>query len=228
LKRKFVKKPSKKLFLLKFWLNLQENKKMALRCTIKVSSITNLSDARYAAGMGVEMLGFSVQEHQESYISAETYQEITSWISGADFVLEIAQCSLQELQGILEKYPCNALEIEDEHLLAMLIENAEFSENLPVKLLWKVKNKELFSQNAELWRKWIHYFVFSKTDINFCQEFAEKYPILLEGDFSAVEVEKILSETSFKGFSLKGSAEIAPGLKDFDHLAEVLEILETE
>lgn len=202
---------------------------MALRCTIKVSSITNLSDARYAAGMGVEMLGFSVQEHKENFISAETYQEITSWISGADFVLEIAQCSsLQELQDILEKYPCNALEIEDEHLLATLIQNAEFSEDLPVKLLWKVKNKDFFSQNAELWRKWVHYFVFSKTDINFCQKFAEKYPIFLEGDFSAVEVEKILSETAIKGFSLKGSSEIAPGLKDFDHLAEVLEILEIE
>ncbi len=201
---------------------------MALRCVVKVGGITNLSDARYAAGMGVEMLGFNVQEDNESYVSVATYQEITSWISGSDFVVEISECSLQKLQSILEKYPCHALEIADEHLLATLIQNAEFSENLPVKLLWKVKNKDFFSQNAELWRKWIHYFLFSKTDVNFCQKFAEKYPILLEGDFSANEVERILSETAIRGFSLKGSAEIAPGLKDFDHLAEVLEILEIE
>ncbi|PKQ69332.1 hypothetical protein [Raineya orbicola] len=201
---------------------------MALRCVVKVGSVTNLSDARYAAGMGVEMLGFRVQENDENYMPAETYQEITSWISGTDFILEISQTSWQDLQNILEKYPCNALEIADENLLEMLIKNAETSENLPIKLLWKVKNKQIFTQKAENWRKWISFFVFSKTDINFCQELAEKYPILLEGDFSAVEVEKILAETSIKGFSLKGSAEIAPGLKDFDHLAEVLEILETE
>ncbi|MCS6794881.1 MAG: hypothetical protein NZ516_02880 [Raineya sp.] len=201
---------------------------MALRCTIKVGGVTNLSDARYSAGMGVEMLGFCVQENQENYISPETYKEITAWISGVDFALEINRVSWQELQSILEKYPCNALEITDAQLVEILIHNAELSENLPVKLLWKVENKDLFLQNVENWQKWISYFVFSKADIHFCKNIAEKYPILLEGDFSAEEVEKILAETAVKGFSLRGSSEIAPGLKDYDHLAEVLEILETE
>ena len=41
-----------------------------LKTLIKVSNINNLSDARYCAGMGVEMLGFSMDE-----LSIEKFKE---------------------------------------------------------------------------------------------------------------------------------------------------------
>lgn len=201
---------------------------MALCCVVKVGNITNLSDARYSAGMGVEMLGFCVEKNNPNYVSPESYREIIRWISGVDCVLEMTDVSWQELSQILEEYPCNALEISNESLLETLVQKAEESEQLPVKLLWKVKDKEVFLQKAPQWKKWIYYFVFSKDNLVFCQKFAEKYPILLEGDFSVQEVKQILDKTALKGFALHGSAEIAPGLKDFDHLSEVLETLEIE
>ena len=48
---------------------------MPLKTIVKVGSITNLSDARYCAGMGVEMLGFNVVAGHESFIDAKKYQE---------------------------------------------------------------------------------------------------------------------------------------------------------
>ena len=46
-----------------------------LKTQVKVSSITNLSDARYCAGMGVDLLGFPIQE-----ISLEKFTEILKQI----------------------------------------------------------------------------------------------------------------------------------------------------
>ena len=42
-----------------------------LSTIVKISQVTNLSDAGYCAGMGVEMIGFMIDEDSESYVSAQ-------------------------------------------------------------------------------------------------------------------------------------------------------------
>ena len=61
---------------------------MALTTIVKVGNITNLSDARYCAGMGVDMLGFCFEKKSEQYIDPESYKEIIGWISGPQLVGE--------------------------------------------------------------------------------------------------------------------------------------------
>ena len=43
---------------------------MGLKTLVKVSEVNNLSDARYCAGMGVEMIGFSLDENHPKFIEA--------------------------------------------------------------------------------------------------------------------------------------------------------------
>ena len=69
---------------------------MPLKTFVKVGSITNLSDARYCAGMMVDMLGFRSVEGQEGYIKPAQFQEIRGWISGPlviSFVAALADSS---------------------------------------------------------------------------------------------------------------------------------------
>ena len=61
---------------------------MSLKLKIKVGNITNLSDARYSAGMGVDWLGFRMDN-----IDPQTFREITGWVTGPRFVIEIHQPS---------------------------------------------------------------------------------------------------------------------------------------
>ena len=44
---------------------------MSLQTFVKVGEITNLSDARYCAGMGVDLLGFNVVENTPGYVDSE-------------------------------------------------------------------------------------------------------------------------------------------------------------
>ena len=54
-----------------------------LRTKVKISAVTNLSDARYCAGMGVEWIGFSMDT-----VPAEKYGEIRGWLAGVQVVGE--------------------------------------------------------------------------------------------------------------------------------------------
>ena len=49
---------------------------MALSTIVKVGSIRNLSDARYCAGMMVDVLGFSINPNDKNYIKEEETQDI--------------------------------------------------------------------------------------------------------------------------------------------------------
>lgn len=59
-----------------------------LHLPVKVNSITNLTDARFCAGMGVEMLGFSMSEKHIRHIEADKVNGITGWLSGIKVVSE--------------------------------------------------------------------------------------------------------------------------------------------
>src|SRR6187402_1005196 len=85
---------------------------MALKTFVKVGSITNLSDARYCAGMGADLLGFRVVEGHESYISPKQFQEIRGWVTGPKVVAEIYGITdAQTLTTILENYRPDFLEL---------------------------------------------------------------------------------------------------------------------
>ena len=64
---------------------------MNLKTKIMVSSISNLSDARYCAGMGVDYLGFSIDSVSASFIDPSKFKQITGWISGIPMVAECGE-----------------------------------------------------------------------------------------------------------------------------------------
>jgi len=206
---------------------------MALKTFVKVSNISNLSDARYCAGMGVEMLGFAVEESSENYVSPLAYQEMIGWISGVEFVAEFTNAGLAEINEILEQYPTHALQTENEAVLEKLLKNKQSQEidSLPIKILFRANNIQKIQQIAQKYASVVSFFVLAEAK-NCIREkievLAANHPVLLEGLSNFQEVETFLQNTAIKGLVLQGTKEIAPGLKDFDELAEILEGLEIE
>ncbi|WP_332910561.1 hypothetical protein [Algoriphagus boritolerans] len=56
---------------------------MALSTFVKINSVTNLTDARYGAGMYVDLLGFDLDDSSQNFMSrssstksADGYQEL--------------------------------------------------------------------------------------------------------------------------------------------------------
>src|SRR5690349_8085794 len=90
---------------------------MALTRFVKVGNISNLSDARYCAGMGVDLLGFRTIEGQENFIAPKQFQEVRGWVTGPRVVGEIYGFkNLEQLTHVLESYRPDLFELSLDEL----------------------------------------------------------------------------------------------------------------
>ena len=189
---------------------------MALKTRVKVGNITNLSDARYCAGMGVDMLGYTVIPDREGFIPAKLYQEIRGWISGPSAVAELyGITNVADLEAVMEAYRPDYLEISASALplignlpgppLIVAVENAG-----DVKALNQWKDRIAFVQVS---------------DDAIIPSLPAQVDVLLFLK-PGTPVETIPYAPPIQGIALTGSDEIRPGYKDYDELARVLEELE--
>lgn len=188
---------------------------MPLKTLVKVGKITNLSDARYCAGMNVDMLGFVTVESQENYLPVKDYQDIRGWVSGPKVVAEVYGVkSKEELNAMLENYRPDYLEVS----LAEL----ELAPNTLPLLLHLKKSETLPTSHKEN-----IYAIITQDRSLKAGAHGENILILFDAVNTKLE-DDILNTSTVDGIVLSGSKEESPGLKDYDHLAEVLENLEVE
>ena len=192
---------------------------MSLRTSVKVSSITNLSDARYCSGMGVDMLGFRSIPDQNKYVTPERYQEMKGWLAGPKIVAEIY--GLQEykqLDQVMAAYQPDLLEFSmaEFHILESLPKpgflSLTYNEYLQNYALISTRKDEL-----------MYLMVAAVTDGNHISEMSETLPVLLKVDD---QFDISFLSLSIQGIVLEGSEEEKPGLKSYGVLADALELLE--
>ena len=85
---------------------------MGLMIPVILNSVNNLSDARYAAGMGVDWMGFQVDKEAERYVSPELFKAITSWVAGVQMVAEIVILNPETLHRIKVEYQPDFIQFE--------------------------------------------------------------------------------------------------------------------
>ncbi|MCU0357794.1 MAG: hypothetical protein MUE95_09450 [Cyclobacteriaceae bacterium] len=194
---------------------------MALKSTVKVGRITNLSDARYCAGMGVDMLGFRVAQSDPAYLSPEAFQEIRGWFTGP---LVVAECEgiadADTLVAVEKNYQPDLLEVGLAELPLLA------STSLPFIL--RLNTTDAFQEITGLMlplKDRLRYIVIPVSARVKCKELEKSYAILL----NIQEVSDVPNEAAqHVGIALDGTAEDRPGLKNYDVLADVFELLEAE
>ena len=182
---------------------------MTLKTFVNVGCITNLSDARYCAGMGVDMLGFRAVEGQENYIKPSQFQEIRGWIAGPLVVAEVYGLrSLDALMAIVEN-------LKPDYLEMGLHELSQFS-TLPLPLVLAADENDVLInlpvQPAYLISK---------------KPFKTSVPQLVEVQAKG-DVEPLLVTDNVIGIALRGGTELKPGLKDYEAMSEILEFLDVD
>ena len=197
---------------------------MPLKTLVKVGHITNLSDARYCAGMGVEMLGFSAVTGNENFIDPKKYQEIRGWVSGPAVVAEIYGLKMESLPEVMENYAPDYLELTVTDL-------ANLPAQISTNLILRVDEKAFIGYNDIInsYKNQISYLIVDQTEnsTDFVKTISDKFSVLLTPQ-PDVDIISLLDSSPVKGLSLNGSMELKPGLKDYDHLAEVLEALDVD
>jgi len=195
---------------------------MGLKLSVKIGDVTNLSDARYAAGMGVDYIGFNIDPSSENFVTAKTFEEITKWISGVGIIGEIGN----SLKFSKDDYPSflfessnpGNLKIENEFVYRIDAKNIAF--DMLEKSLKTEKNALFYV--LEVTNKQLEENVAGFT--NLCNSF----PIYVSTDFNEPLLEKVVNTIKPTGIEIKGGLEAQPGFKDYDGIADVLEWLEED
>jgi phosphoribosylanthranilate isomerase len=186
---------------------------MSLKTKVKAGNITNLSDARYCAGMGVDWLGFPID-----VVSPATFKEITDWVTGPEFVLELSETTPI---GSFGQYPVTTLQISSGRL--------DMIDLLPsVKWMVKLSLSDWGTQKSKLLRfkEKINQLVLDldSKDFQVLKDIASNFRILVN-QHDTLSLADLLT-LPVEGINLSGENELKPGLKDFEKLASILEELE--
>ncbi|RAJ94491.1 phosphoribosylanthranilate isomerase [Larkinella arboricola] len=207
---------------------------MALKTIVKISNVTNLSDARYCAGMGVDLLGFSMDESSEQYVAPDTFREIRSWVTGLHIVGETSSIDPLEIERLLELYQPDVLQIEEPALLPYL---STFDSRLILKAdLALLTLDQLEAYFSAIQTDQVDYFLLeSKANSHLDDDLkavlhrlAAQYPILLGTGFTPESIHDLLAELPVQGIALTGGDEDRPGSRDFGELMDILETLEID
>jgi phosphoribosylanthranilate isomerase len=205
---------------------------MGLKLKVKVSEVTNLSDARYCAGMGVDMIGFHLDENYPRFIEINTVKEITNWISGVEVVGEFAASNLENVNYLATELKLDYVQLTNSF-------KPEEFEVVTKPIILKLDLGEVSLSQIEetliLYKPYIAYFLLENNKHDTISDleiqlatWCKSYPIILGFGLALDQLDKIENNISPKGIALKGGDEIKPGLKNFDELSEILEALELD
>lgn len=206
---------------------------MALKTLVKISNVTNLSDARYCAGMGVDMLGFSMDPDSPDYVEPAKFNEMRSWVAGVQIVGETTLTDPEVIEQLLDTYQPDLLQVNEAALLPYL---STFGKPiiLRVNLLQLTLDQlDTLFQTGSAGAEYVllesngplHIDDDLRTTL---QRLAVRHPILLGTGISTTNVHELLADLPVQGIALSGGNEERPGNKEFGELMDILEAIETE
>jgi phosphoribosylanthranilate isomerase len=201
---------------------------MALECLVKISSVNNLSDARYAAGMGVGLMGFDLNPGSENFVDPIKFNAITSWISGVKIVGELGVIKAEVAEQVAQQYQLDYLQVDPE-VIPEVLKRLSLPVIIKLSQPGKVQLSRAFEKFGSLpsWYLLEPDFSIPDETLQWCARKASRFPMILGSNLTAGNVHEIL-EWGFKGIALRGGQEIRPGYKNFDELADILETLEID
>ena len=198
---------------------------MSLKYFVHVSSISNLSDARYCSGMMVDSLGYNLDENSNNILSIDSVKEISQWVNGVKFIAEFYNSSVEHINKILENEIFDAIQLNIENK----IKNINFNDG---KVLIRISNPNEINKNTnkildENFPKTETLIIdnLSSESINNLSYLDRKYMLIIN---PYEDISSLISKLEHKNFGLllKGSNEIKPGLKDYDSLSGFLESID--
>ncbi len=196
---------------------------MSLRTKALISSVTNLSDARFATGMGVDYIGFNIDEDSSDSISLTDFTAITAWLEGPTMVGETSKSlSTDKALELAKAFEVSHM-ISDSEDQIQAFKNAGMSTFLRTQVV-SINEIEDIKTEAD--------FIiietaqeFSIDDFNTLEISKE---VFIANSFNAENINNWIDQTKITGIGLRGSEEIRTGFVDLDEMADILEAIEVD
>lgn len=190
-----------------------------LNTKIKISDISNLTDARYFAAWGAEWMGFNTDELAGKPEEIQRIKEMMEWVEGPEFVAEFH--GLHEPQFLINTI--NALETP-------WIQLGPFDEydELDFKGIQVIKEVLIQEEMSLNHDASVIILKSSKKEKFVGFEKRENQTILLDFPIEHDKIIKTTKEWNADGIVLRGGEEEKVGFKSFDELDEIFEALEID
>tara|TARA_B110001454_G_C12717906_1_gene433371 strand:+ start:2015 stop:2617 length:603 start_codon:yes stop_codon:yes gene_type:complete len=199
---------------------------MSLKYFVKVGNVNNLSDARYCSAMGVNQLGFKLNDFDNNSSIIDNIKEIIRWINGVDIVGEFDNNNVEFINSIIKielfdfiqlnhKISINDVNIDPKRIIISIKHIDEFNEFFVDDFIKKFsKISYLIIENVELFTS-IQLYKFSKN-----------FKILINPTLNFIKNENLIIKYSFLGFNLFGSDERKAGFKDYNSISDTLDLIQ--
>jgi phosphoribosylanthranilate isomerase len=184
--------------------------------TIIVKNISNLSEARYCAGMMVDFISFELDDFSENFLSLDKYFEIKNWLSGVKILGNSDSNDVLFLNSAIEERKLDGF-IFNENQLDIF---EEIDCEIKILEIGMEKYNNIFPKIKAL-----PDYLLIHGEIDEEKIVSTESPKCLIG-FAASNV-KIKSE-QISGYAFLGGKEIRPGYGVDKNLMEALEYLEEE
>jgi len=201
---------------------------MSLKTFVKISNVSSLSDARYCAGMGVDILGFNIDPTSSSRISPEDYKEITDWVAGVEFAGEFDSADADEIKRTVKDYPISYVQLSKLDLVEKI-------GLLGIPLIFKADidaEKDLTDLSHTLsYLDELATIVILKTSNQELVDELDKIISFYNGNIKLLKGFQVIPSDSihkFPGLEMQATKEEKPGLKDYGEIMDVLEILDAD
>jgi phosphoribosylanthranilate isomerase len=197
---------------------------------IKASTITNLTDARYFAAKDVDFLGFNLEEGTPDYLDPMYMKAIREWVEGPKIVGEFDQTPARTVLEAARFFELDAVQVRQTNDLELL-------EGLEVMLVVPAPEnptalEALFQKTAPL----VSYFLLDFSSIENAatklemqaaawKTFFNNYPTLLDLQVAADVLPGLLAQLNPAGLALRGGDEERVGVKSFDEIDAVFDVL---
>lgn len=204
---------------------------MSFLTNIKLGNITNLSDARFAAAADATYIGFCFDPENENYITPLKAKDIIDWVTGSSVVAEFGNQTLEEIRDISELLDIDVIEVNNQLLPDELM-------GLGKAIIKKIDVNQFDAQQLQ-------------TEIDAYQKVADAFHLYASGKPQKFDHDQLValcaSEkiiwglelhlenvldiiNTYKPFaiSVSGGQEEKAGVKDFDELNDLLDLLATE
>ena len=200
---------------------------MSLQTFVKISNVSSLSDARYCAGMMVDVLGFNIDPSSDDQVKSEDFKEITEWVAGVQFAGEFHDATIDQIKEVIKAYPVDYIEIEKVDLVEkvqLLGKPIILRLNISASNVGKLKSTLSYADElvAMVILKCDDASLFDDLDAQV--GFYNGNLKLLKG--YGIEMNDHLHK--YPGLELEATKEERPGFKDYGQIMDVLEAIEEE
>jgi len=184
---------------------------------LKISSITNLTDARFFSAIGANYLGFCFDVLNENNISIAKAKEIANWLHEPVIVGEFGiHQTKEEIQFIAEEMNLSEIQIPFLHHTK---DELNFDKFLVVDDFKKIDDKQLS----------MDFFVLKLNELDLnnidLQNFISSNRVFIETNFTKENIVKIIEILNPFGIQITCKKEEKAGFSFVDEYAEIVEII---